>query len=48
MNNRKIKGRIDRRTFLHSAAAAGAGLALSPMVIGQTQGAEETDDRDTL
>ena len=54
MNNRKIKEKIDsraaagyaqtRRSFLHSAAAVGAGLALSPMVFGQTRGAKKTDD----
>jgi predicted dehydrogenase len=29
MSSEKVKGKIDRRNFLHSAAAAGAGLALS-------------------
>ncbi len=39
MNNQKI----DRRSFLRSSAAAGAGLAFSPMVLGQA-GAKKTDD----
>ncbi len=33
-----------RRSFLHSAAAAGAGLALSPMVAGQTDNSKKPDD----
>jgi predicted dehydrogenase len=54
MNDQKIKKRINsratasyaqtRRGFLHSATAAGAGLALSPRVFGQTRGAKKTDD----
>ncbi len=33
-----------RRGFLHSAAAAGAGLALSPMVSGQIDNGKKPDD----
>ncbi|MBW8041471.1 MAG: Gfo/Idh/MocA family oxidoreductase [Planctomycetes bacterium] len=44
MNNQRIKKEIDRRSFLHSAAAAGAGLVLSPMVVGQAGGAAKPDD----
>ena len=51
MNNQKANKEIDRRSFLHSTAAAGAGLALSgprfagtsPMVLGQTA-ATKSDD----
>ena len=39
MNNQ----RINRRSFLRSSAAAGAGLAFSPMFLGQA-GAKKTDD----
>jgi len=52
MSGRKITTRMDRRDFLHSAAAAGAGLILSPAVLGQSgtsrnlasQEPEEPDD----
>jgi len=43
MSNQKIKKGIDRRSFLRSTAAAGAGLALSPMALGQT-GGKKVDD----
>jgi predicted dehydrogenase len=36
MSNEKVKKGIDRRQFLRSTAAAGAGLAFSPFVLGQT------------
>ena len=39
-----MKKEIDRRSFLHSAAAAGAGLVFSPMVVGQAVGATKGDD----
>ena len=38
MNNEKTREKMNRRSFLHSTAAAGAGLAFSPMVLGQTGG----------
>ena len=43
MNNQKAKKGIDRREFLRSTAAAGAGLAFSPLVLGQT-GSNKPDD----
>ena len=44
MNNQKTKKQIDRRSFLHSTAAAGAGLVFSPMVVGQAGGGTKPDD----
>lgn len=44
MDKQKTQTRIDRRGFLHSAAAAGAGLAFSPMVLGETGLDRKTDD----
>jgi len=44
MSGRKIEKVMDRRDFLQSAAAAGAGLVFSPMVIGQTRAGKKTDD----
>ena len=44
MNSRKIKTKIDRRSFLHSTAAATAGLAFSPMVLGETDIEKKPDD----
>ena len=43
MNNRKAKKQIDRRDFLHSAAATGAGLVLSPMAFGQSANKKPDD-----
>ncbi|MHC4099245.1 MAG: Gfo/Idh/MocA family oxidoreductase [Planctomycetota bacterium] len=44
MNNQKDKKEINRRSFLHSAAAAGAGMVLSPMVVDRAGGAAKADD----
>jgi len=44
MSNQKTKKEMDRRTFLRSAAAAGAGLAISPVVLAQTKGGKKPDD----
>lgn len=41
MNNKKTKKGIDRRSFLQSTAAAGAGLAFSPMVLGAASGGDD-------
>jgi predicted dehydrogenase len=43
MSNQKIKNEIDRRQFLRSSAAAGAGLILSPSAFGQST-KSKTDD----
>ncbi len=43
MSNQKTKKPIGRRSFLRSTAAAGAGLVLSPMALGQT-GGKKADD----
>jgi len=44
MNSRKTQTKIDRRVFLHSTVAAGAGLAFSPMVLGETSADRKPDD----
>ncbi len=44
MYSEKAKGKIDRRNFLHSTAAATAGLAFSTMVIGETDINKKPDD----
>ena len=54
MNGKKTKRKIDgratsgfsqtRRDFLHSTAATGAGLILSPMALGQTNIGKKPDD----
>ena len=43
MSNQETDKKIDRRSFLHSTAAAGAGLAFSPMVLGQAGGGKPDD-----
>jgi len=43
MDNQKTVKEIDRRSFLHSTAAIGAGLAFSPMVLGQAGGGKPDD-----
>lgn len=43
MNEQKIKKGINRRSFLRSTAAAGAGLVLSPAIFGQTAGKKADD-----
>ena len=43
MSNQKTDKKIDRRSFLRSTAAAGAGLAFSPMVLGQAGGKKPGD-----
>ncbi len=44
MSNQKANRGIDRRDFLRSTAAVGAGLVLSPSIFGQTGGREKVDD----
>jgi len=44
MNNKNTKSKIDRRCFLHSAAATTAGLTFSPMVVGGTDIERKPDD----
>jgi predicted dehydrogenase len=44
MNSQRAKERMNRRNFLRSTAATGAGLVFSPMVIGQTGGSKKPDD----
>lgn len=41
--NEKSKKKIDRRSFLRSTAAAGAGLVLPTMASGQTGSAKKQD-----
>ena len=44
MSKQKIQKGINRRSFLRSTAAAGAGLVLSPMVSGQKASGKKVDD----
>ncbi|MDH4239533.1 MAG: Gfo/Idh/MocA family oxidoreductase [Phycisphaerae bacterium] len=44
MNDQKTKKQIDRRSFLRSSATVGAGLVLSPMIVGRSEGAAKGDD----
>ena len=44
MDSQKTKGKINRRNFLHSAAAAGAGLTFSQGASAQTNGGKKSDD----
>ena len=44
MNTDKTKTVLRRRDFLHSAAAAGAGLMLSPVVLGQAGRKNKSED----
>jgi len=43
MSNQKTSEEMNRRSFLRSTAAAGAGLAFSPMVLGQAGGKKPGD-----
>ena len=43
MNNKETAKEIDRRSFLRSTAAAGAGLALSPMAVKPARAAKADD-----
>ncbi|HUU17127.1 MAG TPA: Gfo/Idh/MocA family oxidoreductase [Sedimentisphaerales bacterium] len=43
MSNEKTSKEMNRRSFLRSTAAAGAGLAFSPMVLGQAGGKKPGD-----
>ena len=44
MNTQKTKEKINRRSFLHSAAGVGAGLVLSPIASGQKRSRKKPDD----
>ena len=43
-NIKDSKLKIDRRNFLRSTAAVGAGLAFSPMVVAQSESGKKADD----
>lgn len=44
MNKQDSQGGMNRRRFISTTAAAGAGLFLSPMVAAQTEGGKKPDD----
>jgi len=44
MTKKRTEKGIDRRSFLRSTAAVGAGLAFAPMVVAQTGSGKELDD----
>ncbi|MCP4609202.1 MAG: Gfo/Idh/MocA family oxidoreductase [Planctomycetes bacterium] len=44
MNTQKTKEKINRRSFLHSAAGVGAGLVFSPIASGQKRSSKKPDD----
>jgi len=44
VDSRKTHTKIDRRGFLHSAAATTAGLTFSPVVFGKISSGKKTDD----
>ncbi|MBC8468463.1 MAG: Gfo/Idh/MocA family oxidoreductase [Planctomycetes bacterium] len=44
MNTQKIKDKINRRSFLHSAAGVGAGLVFSPIASSQEKSSNKPDD----
>lgn len=44
MDNQKSNDVIDRRSFLRSTAAVGAGLVLSPVISAQTIPSKNPDD----
>lgn len=44
MNTQKTKEKINRRSFLHSAAGVGAGLVFSPIASGQKRGSKKPDE----
>lgn len=44
MNIQKAKDKINRRSFLHTAAAVGAGMAFSTIATGQKKSEQKPDD----
>jgi len=43
-DNKESNLKVDRRSFLRSTAAIGAGLAFSPMVVAKSDSGKKTDD----